>query len=91
MTHYFGNAILVSFVVLQIAGSSDILGHSQLLENAKFQELPGALPLDPTRALPWTQWGLTVPPGAQLELAMIVGHCISCLRYDSPTPPTISH
>ena len=44
MTHCIGNAILVSFVVLKIAGSSDILSRSQLLENAKFQELPGALP-----------------------------------------------
>ena len=48
MTHCIGNAILVTFVVLETAGSSDILGHSQLLENTKFQELPGALPPGPT-------------------------------------------
>ena len=47
MTHCTGNAILVSFVVLQTAGSFDILRNSQLLENAKFQELPEALPPGP--------------------------------------------
>ena len=51
----------------------------------------GLFPLDPTRALPWTHWGLTAPPGPQLELAMTVGHCISCLRHDSPTPPPPSN
>ena len=51
----------------------------------------GFASLTPTRALPWTRWGLTALPGPQLELAMTVGHCISCLRLDSSTPPTISH
>ena len=49
MTHCIGIAILVSFVVLQTAGTSDILGHSQSQENAKFQELPGDFSLDPNQ------------------------------------------
>ena len=44
----------------------------------------GLCPLDP-------QEGSALPPGPQLKLAMTVGHCISCLRHDSPTSPTISH
>ena len=43
----------------------------------------GLCPLDPL--------GAHSAPRPQLELAMIVGYCISCLRHDSPTPPTISH
>ena len=51
-------------------------------------EIPGAF-----RGFgPWTPPPqLTAPPGPQLEIAMTVGNCISCLRHDSPTPPTISH
>ena len=45
----------------------DTLGHSQLLENAKLQDLPGSLPPGPTG-------GLTVPPGSQLVLAMTIAN-----------------
>ena len=54
-------------------------------------EIPGAsrcfASWTPIRALLWTRWG----PSFQLALAVTIGHCISCLRHDSPTTPTISH
>ena len=39
-------------------------------------------PWTPTRALPFTRWGLTVPPRPPAVIAVTYGHCTSCLRHD---------
>ena len=53
------------------------LGHFQVTENARSQELPGALPLGhPSGLCPGHPGGLTVPPAPQLVFATTYSHCI---------------
>ena len=51
----------------------------------------GLCPLDPHQGSALDPLGAHRPPGPQLELAMTVGHCMSCLPDNRSTPPTISH